>query len=119
MIRGALWLLAILTMGIGSPAHAVNRSNPLFGYTHLLPSPFTLRGGTLVYGTEIAYGLTDFFQVGTSLIRNLYQIYNANGKLAIFDNESYALAVSLGWESFNYRDISSQNPDLRVSAYSP
>jgi hypothetical protein len=117
MNRPVLLLSLVLLMGIGSTAQAVNRSNPLFGYTHLLPSPFTLPGGTLVYGTELSFGLTDFFQVGTSLIRDLYKIYNANSKLAIFDNESYALAFTLGWESFNYKDVSSQNPDLRITSY--
>lgn len=93
--------------------------NPLFGYTHLLPSPYTLPAGTLVLGTDVGFGVTDFFQVGTNVVRDLYQIYNANAKLSVLDYPEFAAGLTLGYQTFNYKDFDSTNPDLRVTSWLP
>jgi len=100
-------------------SHASSYENPLFGYTHLLPSPFTLPAGTLVYGTNVALGVTDFFQVGTDLVRDFYQIFNVRGKVSLVDYPSFAAGLTLGYETYNYQDINSSNPDLRVNSWLP
>jgi hypothetical protein len=79
----------------------------------------TLPAGVLVYGTGVAYGVTDFFQLGTNLLRNFYQIWNAQAKLSILDFEPFALAATMGFETFSLRAISSLNPDVRVTSYQP
>ncbi len=100
-----------------APARAA--ANPLFGYSHMQSTPFTLPAGVLQYGTVFAYGITDFLQVSTDVLRDIYKIWNIEGKVSIFDQPEFALALTMGWESFNYRDISPLNPDLRVTAWKP
>lgn len=94
-------------------------TNPIFAYTHQLPSPFTLRAGHLIYGTEVALGVTDFMQIGTNIFRDAFQFYNANAKLSLIDWESFACAFTISGETFNYKNIDSSNPDLRVLTYAP
>jgi hypothetical protein len=110
-------LLAILLFAFAVPAQALEE--PLFSYTHQLPSPGTLPAGRLVIGTSAAVGITDFFQVGSDLIRDFYQVYNANGKLSILDYDTFASALTLGWEHFNLNDIDSRNPDLSITSWQP
>jgi hypothetical protein len=120
-------VLSLVSLAVGfqlvsqliAPSRAQAGSNPLFGYTHLLPSPFTLPAGRFVFGTDIALGITDFFQVGTNLLRNFYQVYNANAKVSLVDYPVFALALTGGWESYNYKDISPLNPDLRIQSWLP
>jgi hypothetical protein len=101
------------------PGEAVARENPLFAHTHRLPSPFTLPAGRLVLGTEAALGVTDFFQVGTSILRDFYQVYNVNAKASLVDREEFAAAITLGFETYNLKDISPLNPDYRISSWLP
>jgi hypothetical protein len=100
-------------------AGASERVNPLFGYTHMMSSPFALPQGRLVFGTDLAFGLTDFLQVGTSILRDAYQFYNANAKLSLVDSGAFAMALTGEYQAYNYRDISSSNPDLSVRSVMP
>lgn len=106
----------ILMMAAGGVRAA---QNPIFGYPHLLASPFTLPAGRLIIGTEAALGVTDFLEVGTSVLRDFYRIYNASAKLSLVDFEGFAFAVTGGFETFNYRDIHPTNPDLTVTSLLP
>lgn len=98
---------------------AVEVENPLFAYTHLLPSPFTLPAGRLVLGTELVFGVTDFLQIGTNLVRNFYQNYNAQLKASLVDSPEFALALTGGLEYFNPRSLSGLNPDVWIRSYLP
>ena len=93
--------------------------NPLFGYTHRVQSPLTMKAGRLAFGTDIAFGLTDFLQVGTSLLQDVYKIFNANGKLALIQYPSFAAAVTVGYQTYNLNNIYAYNPDLTVSSWQP
>lgn len=105
---------------IASPlALGAEAENPLFGYTHLLSSPLTLPAGRLVLGTDVAFGITDFLQTGTNVILDFYKVYNVHGKVAVLDFPNFALALTLGYVTYNYQDISSSNPDLRISSWLP
>jgi hypothetical protein len=125
LAKGAL--LSVLALSLVAPELAratvdpekSRVENPLFGYTHLMPSPFTLPAGRLLLGTEFALGLTDFFQVGTNVIRDVYKVFNANAKLALLDYQEYALALTLGFETYNLNDIHASNPDIRVTSWQP
>lgn len=94
-------------------------SNPLFGFTHLQPSPFTVPGGTLFYGTVVGYGLTDFLQVSTDVVRDIYQVYNVGAKASLIDHELFAVAVTFGYEWYNLRWIADTNPDLEIKSMRP
>ena len=111
------WLVlgvALCPLGLASEV-----ANPVFGYTHLLPSPFTMPAGRLAIGTDVALGLTDFLQVGTGLIQDIYKVFNANAKVSLVDIPDFAFAVTLGYETYNYQDIDPANPDLRVNSWLP
>jgi len=110
---GMLLILAFFS----NPSKA--EENPLFFHTHLLPSPYTVQAGYLSYGTTIAYGITDQVQVSTNVLKDFYQIYNVDVKLALADYQDFATALTLGYETFNYKNISSSNPDLSVSSVKP
>lgn len=121
MFRSSVNLLAaaaLLAFG-GNAARASSVENPLYGYSHLLPSPFTLSAGKLVLGTEMAFGLTDFLQVGTNVLSDFYKVYNANAKISLVDRYEFALALTGAWQSHNFRDISAAYPDLRVTSVMP
>lgn len=102
-----------------APASDGGVENPMFYYTHLNPSPYTLRAGQLVLSTDLAIGITDFLQVGTNLISDFYRVFNANAKVALLDYEDFALAATGSWQSFNYRDIDSRAPDRRITSWMP
>ena len=93
--------------------------NPMFYYTHLLPSPYTLPAGRFVLSTELAYGITDFLQVGTNVVADLFKVFNAHVKVALLDFEGFALGATLGWQSFNYRDFDSQSQDRQMTSLLP
>ena len=112
-----LFILTLSLTAFNNRASAVE--NPLFAYTHLLPSPFTLSQGRLVLGTSVAYGLTDFFQIGTDILRDFYKIYNINVKLGLLDFEDFAMALTLSYESYNYKNIDSSNPNIDINSWQP
>jgi hypothetical protein len=115
----ALFALSLASQGLPTRARASTVENPLFGYTHLLPSPFTLPAGRLQLGTQIALGVTDFLQVGTDLLRDIYQVYNANAKLGVLDFPEFALGLNLGWETYNLNDFDARNPNLQITSWQP
>lgn len=93
--------------------------NPLFGYTHLLPSPFTLPAGRFVIGSTAGVGITDYLQVETDVIANLYQIYNGRARVSLLDFPGFALGASLGYQNVNLKDFSSSNPSLTIRSWMP
>ena len=112
-----LGLATIIAIMVPQASFAVE--NPLFGYTHLLPSPFTMPAGKLAVGTEAAFGVTDFLQVGTSIIRDIYQVYNVNAKLSILDFKDFAFGLTAEYETYNLKDQAVGNPDLQISSWLP
>ncbi len=101
-------------------SHATERHfNPLFSQSHLLPSPYTLSAGQFVYGSQLALGITDFLQISTDFLRDLFQIYNAQLKVNLVDTSLFAWTLSLGFQTFNYQDIDSSNPAIQITSYRP
>ena len=94
-------------------------ANPLFAHPHMLPSPFTIKAGRLAYGTEFAYGLTDFMQIGTNVLRDAFRFYNVNAKVSLLDLHPVAIGLTFSIENYNYKDMDTANPDLRVTALQP
>ena len=99
--------------------HASSFSNPLFGYTHMLQSPLTLPAGKFIIGTGTAIGVTDFFQVGTNLLDNFYQVYNLDAKLGFFDFDVFAFALTGAVQYYNLNTYSSSNPNQWTIGYMP
>lgn len=108
-----------ITVGIATTtsARAMDRWNPLFTRTHLLPSPYTIPAGTLVYGTTFAIGVTDFFQIGTNVLRDFFQFFNAQGKIAVIDFPDVALGLTVGFE--HYKVERTGLPSLDVTSWQP
>lgn len=122
LFRSALCLLHLsLFASAAIPANgfASEHANPLFGYPHILQSPFTMNAGSLFVGSQIALGVTDFFQVGTDLVRVLNDVINANAKLSLLDTEAFAMAFVAGYETYNYRSYAPSNPDIRIHSFQP
>lgn len=111
-------LVGIAVIALDASAR-MPRYNTIFHYPHMLPSPYTLPSGYFVYGTDLAYGLTDFLTVGTSIIRDIYQVYNANAKIALIDEKLFAFSVTGGWQFYNLKDVSSTNPNVDVESWLP
>jgi hypothetical protein len=114
-----LLALVLLTASVVPSAQAADETNPLFGYTHLLSTPLTLPGGRIILGTDVAYGITDFLQVGTSLLYDIYQVYNAEVKINVVNVHEFALALTGGWQSYNYDNIAPANPSIQVTSWQP
>jgi hypothetical protein len=112
-------LVLLIALGVVRSDAALGAMNPLFAYPHLLPSPFTLPAGRLVYGTSVAFGVTDFFTIGTNILRDFYKIYNVGAKVSILDTEIFAAAATLGYETFNYSAVTGLDPDVTVSSWQP
>jgi hypothetical protein len=110
--------LALAIFG-AAECRASRVENPLFGYTHLLASPFTLPAGRVSFGTEVAVGVTDFLQIGTNLVSDAYQVYNAYAKLSLLDFPAFAMGLTLGYQTFNYNNLNASNPDLQVTSWLP
>ena len=49
----SLFILIALLLAGSAEAKPSRVDNPLLGYTHLLPSPFTAPGGRMVIGTDL------------------------------------------------------------------
>ncbi len=119
-IRKILTLFTILTLNqliASQTTHAVE--NPLFGYTHLLASPFTLPAGRIMVGTISGIGITDFLEVDTNLIADFYKIYNGTARLSLLDFPGVAVGLSLGYQSVNLHDLSISNPDASIRSWMP
>jgi hypothetical protein len=112
-------LLVAVLLGLFSlpQAHAVE--NPLFGYTHLLPSPFTLPAGKFFIGSSAGIGITDFLQVETNVISDIYEIYNARARLSLLDFPGFAVGLYLGYQNVNLKNLSDSNPSIHFSSWMP
>jgi hypothetical protein len=110
-----LWTIA----GCFSDVNAGQYENPLFGYTHLLPSPFTPPAGKAYLGTQSGIGVTDFLSVETNLLSDFYGIYNARARMSLLDFPGFAAGVNLGYQYYNLNSLSSANPSLNVATWMP
>jgi membrane protein DedA with SNARE-associated domain len=115
----ALLLFTTISTTSYKEAKASSIENPLFAFSHLAPSPFTMRGGRVVLGTHAAIGVTDFLQFGTNVIHDFYRVYNVNAKASILDFKEFAMAFTLGYQTYNLVDISLSNPSSTITAWMP
>lgn len=93
--------------------------NPLFGHPHMQGSPLTLPAGRIVVGSSAAIGLTDFAEIGTNVVSDLYQVYNASAKVRLFSTPEVAAALSAGYQSYNPRNLVATNPDMTITSWQP
>lgn len=104
---------------IHSQSFAKTVENPIFGSTHLLPSPYTLPAGKVILGSTSALGITDFLQVETNLISDFYQIYNGRARLSLLDYPQFAAGIYLGYQYVNLKKLSNSNPDIQLNSWLP
>ena len=119
MSHSKKWLFTSLFIFLINLTSAKAYENPLFGYTHLLPSPFTLHAGKFAVGTSAGVGITDSLELDTNLLLDLVKIYNARLRYSLLDFPGFSVGVFLGFQSTNLSDLSSFNPALTVNAWMP
>lgn len=107
----------ICPLALSPFAYAVE--NPLFHYTHLLPSPFTLPAGKVMLGTTSAVGITNFLELQTDVVSDVFQIYNAKARLSLLDFPGFAAGAYLGFQYFNPNTFSVANPSIGVTSWMP
>lgn len=101
------------------PAYGAGESNAAFPYTHLLPSPFNIPQGAWVLGTTAAYGVFDFLQVSTNVVRLIDQHWNVEAKVPLIDFPTFMATAYVNYESYNPHHIAISNPDLNFSRWQP
>lgn len=70
-------------------------------------------------GTTTGIGVTDFLQVDTNVIADIFQIYNLTARVSLLDFPGLAFGVSLGYQYINLNNISTNNPSLGISSFLP
>ena len=96
-----------------------NEPNPAFGYTHLLPSPMNIPGGTWVLGTTAALGVTDFLQLSTHVLRDVTGYLNLQAKVPLIEYPTFIASVFVGWDHFNLNTYDKTNPNMKIRAWQP
>jgi len=120
MIARIILLLLVVLFNLGLQCTAAFAyENALFGYTHMLPSPYTPPAGRLALGTTTGIGITDFFELQTNVLSDLFQIYNAEARFSLLDFPSFALGLFLGYQYTNLNVLSSNNPPIGLGAWMP
>jgi len=117
-MRNAITAALLLVLG-STAAHASAVRNPIFGHTHMLASPFTLPAGRVTFGSTAAIGVTDFFDLSTNVVRDIFQIFNLTARFSLVDTEKFAFGVFVGSQAFNFRSMDSANPDLWQTSVLP
>lgn len=93
--------------------------NAAFAYTHLLPSPFNLPQGTAVFGTSVAYGLFDFFQVSTNVARDIQGQWNFGAKVPLVEYPTFVASAFVDYQTFNPHSYDDTNVDHSVKRWQP
>lgn len=104
-----LFLVIMVLTLLGASAQAEKRQKlpyepedepavPL-GYTHLLPSTSVIPGGTAVVGTTLGYGFFGVFDITTNLFLDLVQDFNIMGKVHLYRDDEFGVAVYVGYDS--------------------
>lgn len=101
-----------------SPAYR-DTVNPAFGFTHMLPSPMNIPGGAWMIGSSVAYGVTDFLQLSTDVIRDAYRYWNVQAKVPLIEFPTFITSAYVSWDTFNLNNYEDRNPDRRVTAWQP
>ena len=93
--------------------------NPLLSFTHILPSPLTLPAGRFVLGSTVGIGVTDWLELDTNLVADLYQIYNGRAQVSLLDFPGLAAGFYLGYQNTNLNALSAANPAISLSTFMP
>ncbi|MBS1961147.1 MAG: hypothetical protein JST04_02945 [Bdellovibrionales bacterium] len=96
-----------------------NEVNAAFGFTHLLPSPFNVPGGTWALGTSVAYGVFDYLQVSTNVVRLVNQYWNVQAKVPLVEYPTFIASAYVDYENFNPHHYEDTNPDVRLKRWLP
>lgn len=90
-----------------------------FASTHKLPSPRTMRKGSVVAGSQMAVGLVEGLEVSTDMARNFGKFYNVSAKAPIIEFPTFIASGFVTFESFRMDQIDSRNPNARVNSWQP
>jgi hypothetical protein len=93
--------------------------NAAFPYTHLLPSPFNLPGGSYFFGTSFAYGVFDSLELSTNLARTIQQQWNFRAKVPLIEYPTFIATAFVDYNTFNAHHYSETNPDEWTKRWQP
>ncbi|MCC7442288.1 MAG: hypothetical protein IT285_11680 [Bdellovibrionales bacterium] len=108
----------VLALAAAAPCARAGE-NPVFAYPHMLPSPYTLPAGTLIYGSTFAAGLTDFLTVSTNAWLDFNEVFNASAKISLVDYPAFAFSLTGSAYFYNLNSIDPRNPDVSVTSWQP
>lgn len=106
-------------VGAKKGAPKSDEGNAAFAYTHSLPSPVNMPGGTYVIGTTVAVGVFDFLQFSTNTFRLFTRAWNVQAKVSLIEYPTFIVSAFLDYESINLNHHDDRNPDLRVNSWQP
>ncbi len=95
-------ILLVLLMSIAvMPLWGIINDNLRLTSAHAVPTAYTLNQGEVLIGIgPLAYGIHDKFQIGTNMLLDILQVFNADIKLNILDFEAMGLAAGVGFAHF-------------------
>lgn len=73
----------------------------------------------MILGTESSIGVTEFFQLSTNVLSDLNRIYNVSGKLLVHQNKNFAVAATIGYQTYNYQDVNILAPNAQSTSWMP
>lgn len=81
---------------------------------------YTLNKGEFTIGLgSIGFGITDNVQVGTNILKYMFQVYNGNLKVSLFKSDSMSLAAGMSLDQFNLNLLEDENSDVSFTSFSP
>ena len=103
-----------------SPAARNEESTPLvFLYTQSLPSPINLGAGQWVLGTRAAYGIADFVELSTDIVRDVTRHYTLYAKVPILEFPEFVASAFIQYSHWNLHHYDKRNPDAAIHAWQP
>jgi hypothetical protein len=77
------------------------------GFTHLLPSTYVPKSGSLIVGTSLGYGILGIGELSTNLFYDFDNVYNVFGKVSFWQGEDFGFAIHATYTSQNVDKIDS------------
>jgi hypothetical protein len=93
--------------------------NAAFPYTHLLPSPLNIPKGSYVFGSTVAYGLFDSFEISTNVMRTISQQWNFRAKVPLVEYPTFIASAFVDYTTFNANHYDESNPDEWTKRWQP
>ena len=91
----------------------------VFLYTQSLPSPINLTAGHWTLGSRAAYGVADFVEISSDLVRDVSRQYVVQAKVPILEFPDFIASAFIQYSHFNLHHYDKRNPNYAISAWQP